>query len=140
MAPEPGDEDIRPVVASPDELALRVVAPSLRNRRAGQLRKVSRGADVVGVEMRDHDVSDLAGELRELGGPSVPRVGETEPRVDHRPPVVAREDVGVHVARPGRQRERHATDAAAEVVHADTLCAATRPSRTSSANALNKKS
>ncbi len=77
---EPVDEDRCPVVAAPDERALLVVEPPLQDGRPGQLGEVARGADVVGVEVRDDDPRDAALNAGELGRPPLARVGKAEAR------------------------------------------------------------
>jgi hypothetical protein len=115
---EPLDEDASPVLPAPDERALRIVDPALRDGRARQLGEVRRCADMVGVEMRDHDAPNrLAVERGELVRPPLPRVRQAEPCVDHRPTVLAGQQVRVDVARPVRERERDAADSALELVH-----------------------
>jgi hypothetical protein len=124
---EPVDEHVAPVLTAPDERALGVVHPPLRDGRSGQLRQVGSRADVVGVEVRDDDPADRRAVQRsELGSPAVARVGEPEPRVDDRPAALAREEVRVHVSRPVRERERHAPNPAVELVHGATLRTARR--------------
>ncbi len=118
---EPVDEHVGPVVSAPDERTLLVVEPPLSHRRAGELGHVAGGADMIRVEVGDEDPGDPAGKPVELRGPPVPRVGEPEAGVHERPAVLAREQIGVDVSRPRRQRERDAHDAAGELVHASTL-------------------
>jgi hypothetical protein len=115
---EPLDEHTAPVLSSPDERTLGVVDAPLENLCARQLGEVGRRADVVRVEVRDDDPPHRgAVQGRELRGPALPRVGEPEARVDHRPAVVAGQDVRVDVAGPVRQRQRDAADAAGELLH-----------------------
>src|SRR4029078_10943579 len=71
-----------------------------------------------GVHVRDEDTDDDAVELGENLLPRClheARSGQTQPGADERPPLVAAEEVAVHVARTRRQRERHPGDARFEL-------------------------
>ncbi len=103
---------------APDTEALLVVLAPLEHRRAGQIDDVGRCADVVGMEMRDHDPPDRTSEVGQQRTPPIGRVGQPEPRVDERPAAVRRgEEVAVHVVDPEGESERHAFDAAVQVLH-----------------------
>ena len=112
---EVGDHALRPVVAAPDAQALLVVVGALEDLRAGQLVHDVRAADVVGVEVGDHDPRDLDSAQRLA--PARLGVRQPEPGVDERPAVRPRQQVAVDVVDPERQGKREPADAAGELVH-----------------------
>ena len=126
LTPEPVDEHVRPVASVPDEAALLVVDPSLRDGRPRELDEVRRRSDVVRVEVGDDDLRHRSGKLCQLARPALLRVRQAEPGVDHRPAVVARQEIRMDVPRARRQRQRHTADPPVELVHAATLRAAHR--------------
>jgi hypothetical protein len=117
VATEPLAEHVAPAFSAPDERALLVVDTALGDGRPGERRKVGRRADVVGMEVGDHDPRDRPAGARELGAPALGRVGQPEPRVHDRPSVLAGKQVGVHVPRPRRERERDAPYSVGQLVH-----------------------
>src|SRR6266545_1326001 len=102
MTDEPGRHPLRPVVASPDPLALSVVERALVDRGADYPRGVGGASDVIGVEMGDRDPLDVD------GGPR--RLAEAEPRVEER----AVHEVAVDVLRSRGKREGQPLDAVRE--------------------------
>ena len=110
LEPEPVHEAVRPGGVAPHELALRVVERPLVDGRPGQLVEVGSGPDVVGMEVRHEDAGHSPTRLLELGRPGLLGVGQADTRVDDGPPVVAGQEVRVHVARPRRQRQRDLAD------------------------------
>src|SRR6188472_2158968 len=126
LTAEPVDEHVRPVASVPDEAALLVVDPSLRDGRPRELDEVRRRSDVVRVEVGDDDLRDRAGKPCQLARPPLLGIRQAEPGVDDRPAVVARQEIRVDVPRARRQRQRHTADPSVELVHAATLRAACR--------------
>jgi len=118
---EPVDEPLRPRGVPPHELALGVVERSLDNRRAGQLVEIRGRPDVVGMEVRDEDRRDATTGLGERRRPGLLRLGQPDPGVDERPPVLAGKEIRVHVPWTRRQRQRDAADSAVELFHRPTL-------------------
>ncbi len=87
---EPRRHSLRPVVATPDPLALSVVEPALEDRGGGGLGRRLCPTDVVRMEVGDRDA---------LGVHGVPRrVSEPETGVEER----AVREVAVDVLGPGR--------------------------------------
>src|SRR3989442_7591313 len=93
---EPGGHPLRPILAPPYPLALRVVETSLVDRGAGDSGGGFGATDVIRMEMGDRDAPDLR------FGPG--RVSEPEAGVEERPV----RDVAVDVLRAGRERQGQA--------------------------------
>src|SRR5438874_7407071 len=96
MGREPRRHPLRPVLAPPYPLALRVVESALEDGRAGHRGSRSRAPDVIRVEMRDRDP------LHRDGAPG--RVAESEPGVVER----TVDEAAVDVLGPGRLLARWA--------------------------------
>jgi hypothetical protein len=126
VEPEPVEEPFGPRRIPPHELALRVVERTLDDRGLRQLVEVGGRAHVVRVEVRDEDRRDGPAGLRQLERPRRLRVRKPDARVDERPAFVARQEVGVDVPRPRRERQRDTADPIAQLVHRATLAGSGR--------------
>jgi DNA repair photolyase len=118
---EPIGEPLWPVVRAPHEPALVEVDLVLEDGCAGQLGEIGGGTDVVGVEVGDEDRRDRAVELRELGRPALAGVRRSDPGVDERPAVVSREEVGMDVPGPRRQRRSNPANPAGKLLHPSSV-------------------
>jgi hypothetical protein len=95
----------------------RVVVAPLEDRRTRELRDVPGPADVVGVEVRDHDPHHGAVELGEGRRPVRLGVVHPEAGVDERPAVLAAQEVAVHVVDSEREPEGDPPDPVGHAAH-----------------------
>jgi len=93
---EPRSDPLRPVLAPPHPLALRVVQAALENGRAGLFRGARGAADMVGMEVGDRDPLDLDGTPR--------RLPDAEAGVEESPV----HEVAMDMLGAGRQRQGQA--------------------------------
>ncbi len=112
---EPGCDSRRPVIIAPHLLALRVVERTLVHVGAGRLGGVLRAADMVGMEMRDHDPGHRPAQLREQLRPLLGEIRQTEAGIDQDVPLLVFEQVAVHVSRAHRHRKREPHDAVGDL-------------------------
>jgi branched-chain amino acid transport system ATP-binding protein len=111
-------EALRRSSVSPDTPALLVVDAALEDGGAGERGHRDHVADVVRVEVRDHDSLERPIEPREDRRPAFLTSGEPEPGIDERPAaVVSGQQVAVDVVDPERERKRYPADSTRDLAH-----------------------
>ena len=100
---EPVGHPLRPVLASPDALALRIVETTLVHGRPGAPCRRFRATHVIRMEVRDRDARDVQLAPR--------RLPETKAGVEER----SVRDIAVDVLRSGRKRQRQAPNTVLEL-------------------------
>ncbi len=114
VPPEPGRDSLRPIGASPNLLALRVVERALEHLSAGDAARDLSAPDMVGMEVRDQDALDRP---VQLGDKQLLQAGQAEAGVDEQPAGLALDDVAVDVPRRKRERDREPADAWGDLLH-----------------------